>query len=137
MNTYCNCKKQKRTPSSSVIKETGLTAAFPVYKERRNLVPFPLYRLSLARAAWQAGTRDPVLEHLHLDMHLLLPASDRIQRSYKDLKITVRMHRWGKLQQAAHTKARTEPPLPRRQKQKQGTEPDPSAQHHQGGRQPT
>ena len=45
----------------------------------------------------QAGTWDPTLQCLHLDVHLLFPSSNRIQRSYKELKITSCMHRWGKL----------------------------------------
>ena len=78
------------------------------------------------RETW-AGTRDPLLQCLHLDKHLL---QQQIQRNYKGLKITACTHSWGKLW--TRYKKTKNPPAA-----SEGPARDPCTQHDQGSGPPT
>ena len=81
----------------------------------------------------QAGTWDPFLQCLHLD----ISSSNKIQRNYKRLKITACVGRWLKLWTKRYKKAKTQLPLLRFQEQKQGAMHDACTEHHKGGGQTT
>ena len=81
----------------------------------------------------QAGTWDPFLQCLHLD----ISSSNKIQRNYKRLKITACVSRWLKLWTKRYKKAKTQLPLLRFREQKQGAMHDACTEHHKGGGQTT
>ena len=81
----------------------------------------------------QAGTWDPLLQCLHLD----ISSSNKIQRNYKGLKITACVSRWLKPWTKRYKKAKTQLPLLRFLEQKQGAMHDACTEHHKGGGQTT
>ena len=63
--------------------------------------------------------------------------SNRLQRNYKGIKITVCMQSWGKLWTIRYKKTQIQLPLLKCPEQKQGTAHDPCTLHHQRGGQTT